>query len=77
MGGPITALQTLDCDRSVHKFKEVNFSKLTDNKQIFRNDFDCIHYQSTDNALIISDTKILTSMTLLPTITKLIYLQHK
>ena len=26
--GPITALQTLDCDWSVHKFTEVNFSKL-------------------------------------------------
>ena len=37
-------LQTLDCDWSVHNFIEVNFSKLTDNNQIFRNDFDCIHY---------------------------------
>ena len=25
-------------------FINVNFSKLTDNNQIFRNDFDCIHY---------------------------------
>ena len=41
MGGPITALQTHDCDWSPHKFIEMNFSKLTDN-QIFRNDFDCI-----------------------------------
>ena len=30
MGGPITALQTLDCDWSLHKFIEVNFSKVTD-----------------------------------------------
>ena len=44
MNGPITALQKLDYDWSVHKFIEVNFSKLTDNSQIFRNDFDCIHY---------------------------------
>ena len=27
MDGPITALQTLDCDWSVHLFIEVNFSK--------------------------------------------------
>ena len=44
MDGPITALQTLDCDWSVHKFTELNFSELTDNNQIFRNDFDWIHY---------------------------------
>ena len=44
MGGPITALQTLDCDRSPHKFIEVNFSKLTDNNRIFMNDFFGIHY---------------------------------
>ena len=44
MDEPITALQTLDGDWSVHWFIEVNFSKLTDKKQIFRNDFDCIHY---------------------------------
>ena len=44
MDGPITALQTLDCDWSVNKFIEVNFSELTDNNQNFRNDFDCIHY---------------------------------
>ena len=34
----------LDCDLSVHKFIEINFSKLTDDNQIFRNDFHCIHY---------------------------------
>ena len=44
MDGPITALQTPDCDWAVHKFIEVNISKLTDNNQILRNDFDCIHY---------------------------------
>ena len=38
MDGPITALQTLDCDWSVHKFIEVNFLKLADNNQIFWND---------------------------------------
>ena len=45
MDGPIIALPTLDCDWSVHKFIDVNFSKITDNQQILRNDFDCIHYQ--------------------------------
>ena len=44
MDGPITTLQTHDCDWSVHKFIKVNFSKLKDNNQIFRNDFDCISY---------------------------------
>ena len=39
MDGPITALQTLECDRSVHKFIEVNFSNLTESNQIFNNDF--------------------------------------
>ena len=42
--GPITALQTLDCDWSVNKFIEVNLLKLTGNNQIFSNDFDCTHY---------------------------------
>ena len=44
MGEPITALQTLDCDWSPHKFIEENFSKLTDSNQIFTLDFVCIHY---------------------------------
>ena len=44
MDGPITVLQTLDCDWSVRKYIEVNFSKLTDNNQIFKNYFHCIHY---------------------------------
>ena len=44
MDGLIIALQMLDCDWSVFKFIEVNFLKLTDNNQIFRNDFYCIHY---------------------------------
>ena len=45
LDGTITALQTLDCDWSPHNFIEVNFSKLTDSNQIFRIDFDCIHFQ--------------------------------
>ena len=44
MDGPITALQTLGCDWFLHRFPEVNFLKLTDNNQIFRNDFTCIDY---------------------------------
>ena len=42
--GPITVLQTFDCDWSVHKFIEVDLSKLTDSNQIFRIDFVSIHY---------------------------------
>ena len=41
MGGPITALQTLDCDWSPHNVIEVNFSKLKDKKQILGTD--CLH----------------------------------
>ena len=35
MGGPITALQTLDCRWALYNFIE---------NQIFGNDFVCIHY---------------------------------
>ena len=44
MGGPITVERLKSCDWSVHKFIEVNFSKLTDSNQIFRIDLVCIHY---------------------------------
>ena len=44
MEGPITALQKLDCDWFLHNFIEVNFSKLTNSNQMFRNDFVRIHY---------------------------------
>ena len=44
MWGPISALQTLDCDWSAYNFIEVNFSKLMDNNIIFWDDFVCIHY---------------------------------
>ena len=44
MEQPITALQTPDCDWLLHRFIEVNFSKLTDSKEIFRNYFVCLHY---------------------------------
>ena len=44
MEGPITALEKLDCDWSPHNFIQVNFSKLTDSNQIFRNNIVCIHY---------------------------------
>ena len=33
---------SLTYGRSVHKFIEVNFSKLTDSNQIFRNDLVCM-----------------------------------
>ena len=44
MDGPITVERLKCCDWSVHKFIEVNLSKLTDINQISRNDFGCIHY---------------------------------
>ena len=44
MHGPITVERLKCCDWSVHKFIEVNFSKLTDSNQIFRIDFVSIHY---------------------------------
>ena len=44
MEQPITALQTTDCNWLLHRFIEVNFSKLTDSNQIFRNDFIDLHY---------------------------------
>ena len=56
-----TALQTIGCDRSVHKFIEVDFSKLTDNDQIFRNDFDYIHYHLCKISFQIIEFKIFAS----------------
>ena len=44
MEQPITALQTPDCDWLLHRFIEVNFSKLTDSNQIFKDYFICLHY---------------------------------
>ena len=38
---------------------EANFSKLTDNNQIFRNDFDCIHYQLCKISSEIFECKII------------------
>ena len=60
MDGPITALQPLDCNWSVHKFIEVNFSNLTGNNQIFRNDFDCINYHLCKMSSNIIECKIFT-----------------
>ena len=44
MEQPNTAFQTPDCDWLLHSFIEVNFSKLPDSNQIFRNDFVCLYY---------------------------------
>ena len=44
MERPITALQIPDCDWLLHRIIEVNFSKLTDSNQIFRNAFVGFHY---------------------------------
>ena len=43
MEQPITALQTPDCDWLFHRFIDMNFSKLTDSNQIFKNDFVYLH----------------------------------
>ena len=59
LDGPITTLQMLDCDWSIHKFVEANFSKLTDNNHIFRNDFDSIHYDLCKISSPIIECKIL------------------
>ena len=65
MDGPITALQTLDCDWSLYKFIDMNFSKLTHNNQIFRNDFVCIYYPSVKYHLKFLNAKIFASRDLL------------
>ena len=44
MAQPITGRITRDCDWLRHRLIEVNFSKLTDMNQIFRNEFVCLHY---------------------------------
>ena len=44
MGGPITVEHLKCCDFFPHKFKQVNFSKLTDSNKIYRIDFVSIHY---------------------------------
>ena len=44
MKQPITALQTPDNDWLLHRFIEVNFAKLMNRNQIFRNDFVGLHY---------------------------------
>ena len=43
MEAPIKVERLKCCDWSVHKFIEVNFSKLTDSNQIVRIDFVSIH----------------------------------
>ena len=59
MGGSITALQTLDCNLSLHKFIEVNFSELMDSNQIFRIDFVWINFHLFENSYQIIECKIL------------------
>ena len=44
MDQPISDLQTPHRDWLLHKFIEVNFSKLTDSNQSFMNDFVCLHF---------------------------------
>ena len=58
MDEPITALQTVDCYWFVLKFIDMNFLKLTDNNQIFRNDFDCILYRLCTISYKITECKI-------------------
>ena len=51
--------KTLHCDWSVLKFIEVNFSKLINNYQIFKNDFGCCHYHLCKISSQIIEGKIL------------------
>ena len=57
--GPITALQTLDCDWSLDNFIEADLSKLTDSNQIFSNNFVSIHYHLCKISTQIIECKIL------------------
>ena len=43
---------------TVHRFIEMYFSKLTNNNQIFRNDFDCIHHHLCKISCQIIECKI-------------------
>ena len=44
MEQPITALQTPDCDWLLHRFVQVNFSKLTESNKIFEEWFVLMNY---------------------------------
>ena len=50
------------CHWSVHKFIEVNFSKLTDCNQIFRNEFVSIHYHLGEISCQIIECKFFLSI---------------
>ena len=58
MDGPITVERLKCCDWSVHKFIEVNFSKITDSNQIFRIDLASIHYHPCEIACQIIECKV-------------------
>ena len=58
MEQPITVWCLEGCDWLLHRFIEVNFSKLTDSNKIFRNDFVCLHYHLCKFSTQINDSKI-------------------
>ena len=60
--GPITVEHLKCCDWSVHKFIEVNLSNLTEINQIFRIDFDSIHYHLGEISCQIIECKIFWSL---------------
>ena len=62
MDGPITVERLKCCDWSVHKFIEVNFSKLTDSNQIFRNHFVGIYYHLGEISTQVNECKIFWSI---------------
>ena len=46
------------CCWLLHRYVEVNFSKLMDSNQIFRNDFGCLYYHQCNISSQINDCKI-------------------
>ena len=56
--GPITVERSKCCDWSLDKFMQVNFSKLSNSNQIFRNNFVCILYHLCENRAHNVESKI-------------------
>ena len=73
MNGPITVERLKCCDWSIYKFIEVNFSKLSDSKQIFRIDFVRIHYHLGEISWKVIECNFLFPYELSTTITTLWY----
>ena len=68
MEQPITVGCLENCDWLLHSFIEVNFSKLADSNQIFRNDFVCLYYHLSKISIQINQCKHFSPGTLYNTI---------